>query len=182
MKTGRILGLATLLVAIAIPADAETGEHCAYTLVPIAREGAVMSADLELIGCYPTYAEALEAGTGGTLEVSAEVSPATITDAQSEVSAASSVLIGTEYDDTGYSGSSISYFAPRTCSASTTWEVAWVGATWNDRFESGKGFGSCDTNKKFQNVDFGGAARTCTPNCTSYQGLANQVSSLRWKD
>ena len=59
--------------------------------------------------------------------------------------------------------------------------VADVGAFWDNVFSSGKGFGGCDTNKKFENTNFGGSVLTCTPNCTNYGTLSNQVSSLRWK-
>jgi hypothetical protein len=57
-----------------------------------------------------------------------------------------------------------------------------MGATWNDRYESGKGFSSCDHNKKFEHADYGGAVLTCTPNCSTYGVLRNEVSSLKWKD
>jgi hypothetical protein len=92
------------------------------------------------------------------------------------------VLIGTEYSETQYDGTSKSYFAAVTCSATVTWEVSYVGDTWNDRFESGKGFGGCNHNRKFAASQFGGASVLCTPNCTSYGSLNNLVSSLRWRD
>ena len=99
----------------------------------------------------------------------------------SATNAPDAVLIGTEYNSSGYAGASQSYFAPVTCSTGVVWEVADVGATWDNRFQSGKGFGGCDTNKKFQNTNFGGNVLTCTPNCSDYGALSNQVSSLRWR-
>jgi hypothetical protein len=96
-------------------------------------------------------------------------------------SATADVLIGTEFVGTNYTGTSKSYFAPETCSIGVVWDVGNVGATWDDRFSSGKGFGGCDTNKKFEDTNFGGSVLTCTPNCANYGALSNQVSSLRWK-
>lgn len=175
--------LATIFVVagVAHPAEAEVGEHCSYRLVPISSEGVVTSAELDLIGCYGTYAEALEEGSGGTLDVAQSVTPLTLSEAPSPATTAPDVLIGTEWDGSNFLQASNSYFASETCSAQNTWQVSWVGATWNDRFQSGKGFGGCDSNKKFEHVDFGGAVRTCTPNCADYATLANEVSSLRWK-
>jgi hypothetical protein len=90
-------------------------------------------------------------------------------------------LIWTEYDGSGFAGSSNSYFSASTCTSGTTWQVANVGAAWNDRFQSGKGFGGCDTNRKFQHENFGGTVRTWTPKCTVYGTLSNEVTSLRWR-
>ncbi|MFL5799210.1 MAG: hypothetical protein ACJ77A_14920 [Actinomycetota bacterium] len=178
------------LIAIAsLTAMGPAGEdrHCAALLVPSgpgAEPGANGTTEQDL-GCYPTYAEALAAGSGGAITVPEDAAPATLT--QSELDGATadaitSVLIGTEYTSTSYNGSSKSYFASETCSATVTWEVSYVGDAWNDDFESGKGFGSCDHNKKFTAKDFGGSILTCTPNCSDYGSFRNLISSLRWKD
>jgi hypothetical protein len=93
---------------------------------------------------------------------------------------AADTLIGTEWTDVNYESDSRSFYANNAC-AGVTWEVPYVGDRWNDNFESGKGFGGCDTNKKFGHVDFGGGVVTCTPNCGDYGTLRNEVSSLKWK-
>ena len=174
--------VALVTVGLATPASGATGENCSFRLVPISQSGSTTTATLELIGCYGTYEEAIEAGYGGTVDVATDVSPSTFTQADiAVVAAASDVLIGTEWDGASYSQSSNSYFASSTCSSSNTWQVNYVGDTWNDRFESGKGFGGCDTNKKFQHADFAGSVQTCTPNCATYGSLSNTISSLRWK-
>ena len=161
------------------------GAACAFRLDPTgpAVRGTVPAAAVP-IGCYPTLAEAIEAGTGGEVDLSADVTVASLTQDlldDAGALAAADVLVGIEYDNTNYGGSSSSYFAPSPCNVSN-WEVSYVGNTWNDRFESGKGFSSCDINVKFQNSQFGDPKITCTPNCSTYSGLRNQVSSLRWKN
>ena len=80
----------------------------------------------------------------------------------------------------GYTSNSKSYLAPDAC-AGNIWETDYVGDAWNDLFDSGKGFGGCDTNKKFVHANFGGDVLTCSPSCGDYGSLRNQVSSLRWK-
>jgi hypothetical protein len=180
---------AAILVGVLIalnapsPARAESAEHCAFRLVPVSRTGSTTSAAVELIGCYPTYEEAVEAGSGGSVDLAEGSTPDSLLQEELETvtSASSDVLIGTEWGGPNYTFASNSYFASETCSASNTWQVSYVGDTWNDRFESGKGFGGCDTNKKFQHADFAGSVLTCTPNCTNYGSLADEVSSLRWK-
>jgi hypothetical protein len=171
-----------LPVAVTATAAENDAAHCAARLEPAEGEP---SATVVELGCFPTYAQALAAGSAGMIRVSAGETPASLTNADVESatdSSASSVLIGTEYNETGYIGTSKSYFADVTCSASVTWDVSYVGDTWNDRFESGKGFGGCDHNRKFAASQFGGSSVLCTPNCTSYGSLNNAVSSLRWKD
>lgn len=161
------------------------GSNCAYELDPISYDAAThtVTADLVLIGCYDTFAEALAAGSGGAIQVSSSTTPAQLTDAMvtdSAPTAGNDTLIGTEWTSTGFSGSSASYYAPDSC-AGTVYAVAYVGDTWNDDFESGKGFGGCDANKKFQHSNFGGTVLTCTPNCSDYGALRNEVSSLKWR-
>jgi hypothetical protein len=164
-------------------ATAQEGQNCSYRLVPISRVGSVNTATTELIGCYNTFAEAIEAGIGGALDLPSSTTPLSLSASDLVTqSATSDTLIGTEFDSTGFGGGSTNYFAASTCSASNTWEVNYVGDALNDTFSSGKGFGGCDHNKKFVAADFAGNVVTCTPNCTNYgAGVSNEVSSLRWK-
>jgi hypothetical protein len=177
-----------MAMLLATPAEAvPQGEdlHCVAFLVPIAPKSdeGVITATLEEGGCYPTLEAALDAGTGGRVALPGGTSAVELTQSllDSAVTAATGVLLGTEYDTTNFLGASKSYFASSGC-ASTTWQVSNVGATWNDRFESGKGFGTCDHNRKFEHADFGGAVVLCTPNCGTYGVLRDEVTSLRWAD
>jgi hypothetical protein len=167
---------------LAVPAQGRNGRHCAYRLVTVARHGPVNEARADLIGCYSTFAQSLAAGTGGALRVSERMTPQQLTDAEVATDTrAGSVMIGSEFNLNNYGGVSQSYFAPSTCSATDIWDVNYVGDDFNDKFNSGKGFGGCDHNKKFAAADFAGNVLTCTPNCGNYGDLANEVSSLRWR-
>ena len=164
---------------------ASAGSHCAYRLDPVSYDpgSRTVSADLVLIGCYDTFAESLAAGSDGAIQVSGSTAPGQLTDAmvgESTTFAGDDTLIGTEWASVGYGGSSVSYYAPDSC-AGTNYAVAYVGDTWNDQFASGKGFGGCDTNRKFVHSNFGGTVLTCTPNCNDYGALRNEVSSLKWR-
>lgn len=178
--------LLTFTIAGAPLAQAgSSGRDCAYRLDPVSYDAAThtVSADLVLIGCYDTFAEALAAGSGGSIQVSSSTTPGQLTNAMvtdSAPAAGNDTLIGTEWPSTNFAGGSSSWFAPDAC-AGTVYAVSYVGDALNDDFESGKGFGGCDTNRKFQHASFGGAVLTCTPNCSDYGALRNEVSSLKWR-
>jgi hypothetical protein len=175
------LACALTLTTLGGEAHARSGSNCAYRLVPDSRSGHVIKARLEALGCFATFAEAVAAGTYGTVRLPASATPDTVTDADvAQAQPLTDVLIGTEYTHTGFGGTSNDYFAPDACNGNT-YEVAYVGDTWNDTFASGKGFGGCDHNKKYAGSNFSGDVITCTPNCTDYAPIRNQVSSLRWK-
>ena len=165
-------------------ADSTPTGHCVARLVPNnASDQGTVEAELVQLGCYRTFSEAIAVGSGGAILLPSTTTPHGLTQQTVKMSTTrgGSTLIGTEYTADSYAGSSHSYFASSTCGAGTTWEVADVGASWNNNFESGKGFGGCDTNKKFAWQNFGGNVKTCTPNCATYGALQNDVSSLRWR-
>jgi hypothetical protein len=176
-----VVGL--LVIGATIPsAHAASGRHCAIRLVPTSRHGSIIHSEAELLGCYPTLADALSAGSGGAIRIDPDMTPDRLRERDlPAASPTTSVLIGTEYNSVGFGGASTDYFAPTACSGTDVWEVNYVGDALNDLFSSGKGFGGCDHNKKFQDADFGGNVLTCTPNCNDYGSLSNQVSSLRWR-
>ena len=176
-----VLACALTLISIGGEAQARSGTHCAYRLAPVSQSGHVIQARLVALGCFATFAEAVAAGTNGTVHLPASATPASITDADvAQVDPLTNVLIGTEFTHTNYGGISNDYFAPDACNPNT-YEVSYVGDTWNDTFASGKGFGGCDHNKKYSASNFGGDVITCTPNCADYTIVRNLVSALRWK-
>lgn len=192
MKLGivRVLAISSALLLLAFApgtagARSATGRHCVFHLEPVSRpKPHVISARLEKVGCYETFSEAVENGSGGAIKLPDATTPRNLTDGLIMDSTVARVgddtLIGTEWNTTGYGGISNSYMAANACSG-VSYETPYVGDVWNDRFESGKGFGGCDTNKKFVHSDFGGDVLTCTPNCSDYGALRNEVSSLKWK-
>jgi hypothetical protein len=190
MKVTRLALVVGLLMAgsiAALPAQANGGHHCAVRLVPIAPKDAhgVIRSKAVNLGCFASFSEALKVGSDGAVSVAADTSPASLTQDQlkrsTDVVPNANVLIGTEYVNLAYGGVSQSYFAPTACAGDDVWEVNYVGDSWNDRFESGKGFGGCDHNRKFGAADFTGGSIVCAPNCLDYGTMADRVSSLRWK-
>src|SRR3954465_1240071 len=119
------------------PAGAREGHHCVYRLDPVSRTGHVVQARLVAGGCYDTLAEALSAGTDGSVQIDASVTPGTRTQRVRNGAPVrrGAVVIGTEYTGAGFGGQSFSYTAPDTC-AGTTYEVDYVGNALNDDFAS----------------------------------------------
>jgi hypothetical protein len=179
--------------AVAVPAAVarETAEqHCAFYLHPLAVQttpGTVAATPVPL-GCFPTVAQAVAAGTNGAVEIPATTPGGGLTQQlldEGGASTSANYLLGQEFDYINYccatAGQFVEYFAGGSC-VGTTWVVNYVTDAWNDRFESGKGFSSCDHNKKFQDSNLGDPVKNCTPNCSTYQALRNEVSSLKWAD
>jgi len=131
MRGGSRLVAVAGLVAIGslLPsANATSGRHCAIQLNPISRHGSVIEARGTVVGCYPTFAQALAAGSRGTITVDASMTPDLLGDDDlPPVSPTSSVLIGTEYNALGFGGSSNDYFASTACAGTDVWEVNYVG-------------------------------------------------------
>ncbi|MEX2274566.1 MAG: hypothetical protein WEA10_03230 [Actinomycetota bacterium] len=185
------VGLLTMFLAIPAVAEQEAPEHCAVFLdrsVDDADTKPVETAPID-IGCFDTLSEALVAGSAGTLHPTPFVSLRTLTDRSLDEGGGSTMdvedpektfLIGIEYDLITFDGGTRSYYFDRACNANPI-EVN-VGDTWDDRFESGKGFAGCGSNKKFAGQNQNGDVHLCTPSCGSYNDLRNRVSSLRWKE
>jgi hypothetical protein len=190
MKGTKIMAMGAALVLagmLSAPAQARVGHHCVVRLQPIApkaRNGVIRTKPVDM-GCFASFAEALRVGSGGAIRLSDDATPAGLT--QQQLSGSTTVvpnalaMIGTEYTGTDYTSDSKNYFAPTACAGDDIWDTNYVGDAWNDMFESGKGFGGCDHNRKFGAADFAGTSIVCTPNCTDYGILDMKVSSLRWK-
>ncbi|MEA2522047.1 MAG: hypothetical protein QOI81_1693 [Actinomycetota bacterium] len=181
-----VFGVVSPAPASAASSQATTGSNCVYLLVPVTTTADGTLATPSLIGCYSTYAAALSAGSDGAIQLPTSITPATLTDklllqATVSLSPTADVLIGTEWNLNTFGGDSNSYMASSTCSNTQSWSTAYVGDAVNDTYQSGKGFGGCDTNKKFEDANFGGSNIVCTPNCADYGSLRNEVSSLKWK-
>lgn len=191
-----LVAASVLVPALAIAnarADVTTAasmpETCVFRLEPLgpADDAGVITATPVLVGCYTRASDAFLAGSGN-VRIPERLAGSRLSQhvidrfaGTAAEGVLSDFLIGKEWDDLSYSGAVNEYFASTGCAANT-WQVSYVGDAWNDRFQSGKGFSSCDHNRKFEHADFGGAVLLCTSDCSNYGVLNNEVSSLRWKD
>jgi len=159
--------------------------HCAYMLQAVGPGSmpGVTLAEPVLLGCYTSASEAIFVGTGGAVRLPESLAGDALTQQILDsygASTATSFLIGREYNNTNYVNLLLETFASSACTSTSGWQIGYVGDGLNDMFESGKGFSNCNWNYKYEHSQFGGARRECSPNCSSYQALNNQVSSLKY--
>ena len=162
-----VMGGAALMLAspwaVGTASAEPPSQNCVYDLQPVdplQTSGDILTVPVQQ-GCYSTYSHAVAAGSSqGSTRGNDSLLPA------------ADVLIGTEWVNRFFGGNSNSYFASDTCSSNVSWSVAYVGDQWNDVFSSGKGFGGCNTNKKFQDASFGGSASV-----TVYSGFFGLTSA-----
>jgi len=161
----------------AAPAPATTAPHCALV------------AGSTTARCFATYRAAVAYGTGGQVTGapvsarSAALDPtfARTMSALPTVTAAASVLLGTEYANANFGGSSLSLFGGGQCdnSSDADFRFASLPTGWNDRISSFRSFSNC-AQQLFRNTNFGGGSLTIIISSLSYVGAAanDQASSL----
>lgn len=161
----------------AAPAPATTAPHCAL----VARSTTAR--------CFATYRAAVAYGTGGQVTGapvsarSAALDPtfARTMSALPTVTAAASVLLGTEYANANFGGASLSLFGAGQCdnSSDVDFRFASLPTGWNDRISSFRSFSNC-AQQLFRNTNFGGGSLTIIISSLAYVGAAanDQASSL----
>jgi hypothetical protein len=190
MRPGRVLVRATAIVvfimtALAVPSSAlakpsPVSNSCVLNLEYLNPSGP--EAQVASQTCFATFSDALAFATNGSVAVSLNVTPGQVTEAMLQLSLASTVVIGIDWDSTSYNGSSQVWTASNGCDFSHWWQVSYVGDAWNDRTESAKGFGGCVRYRHFEQANSQGSVRTCTPNCSSMGTMANKTSSEEFDD
>jgi hypothetical protein len=161
----------------AAPAPATAAPHCALV------------AGSTTARCFATYRAAVAYGTGGQVTDapvsarSAALDPtfARTISALPTVTAAASVLLGTEYANANFGGSSLSLFGAGQCdnSSDVDFRFASLPSGWNDRISSFRSFSNC-AQQLFRNTNFGGGSLTIIISSLAYVGAAanDQASSL----
>lgn len=97
-------------------------------------------------------------------------------------SLASSFLIAKFWDHTSRSTLLVSYYGSAACGWFQSYSVSYVGASLNNRFESGEVFSNCDRLTVYEYSNFGGALKNCGSYCSSFTALNNEVTSWKAKD
>jgi hypothetical protein len=161
----------------AAPAPATAAPHCALV------------AGSTTARCFATYRAAVAYGTGGQVTDapvsarSAALDPtfARTMSAVPTVTAAASVLLGTEYANANFSGASLSLFGAGRCdnSSDVDFRFASLPSGWNDRITSFRSFSNC-AQQLFRNTNFGGGSLTIIISSLANVGAAanDQASSL----
>ena len=155
-------------------------KHCVTELEPLAA-GQQESASKQ-IGCFPTFAAAISAATGGAVTLSADATPESLKG--SDLGAAAARIIGVDYQLRDYRGLTQTWVVSNSsgCSGGYLYSANTPSA-FNNRLSSTRAFAGCNRNISFQLAGLGGLYKICKPDC-SYIGDAmdNRTSSKLWID
>lgn len=151
-------------------------DNCVAQVDPII-PGQKASAVTEM-GCFATFAEAIAAATAGTVSLSLDVTPDSIT--ESDIAPAIAAIIGIDYDRRSYRGRSYTWTGgPNGCYSSSY--IANMPGHFNNRLTSTRGFSGCYRNTSYSGFFQSGYWVRCFPNCTYIGGfLNNATSSKHW--
>ena len=108
-----------------------------------------------------------------------------VTEFNQELSATANYIVVSFFNNTNYVNQLIVYSGPSTCTSGSSYGVADVGASLNDRFESAytnyTNSAGCHKVTVYENIYYNGALLQCDgrSSCNTFGILNNQVSS--WK-
>lgn len=91
------------------------------------------------------------------------------------------VVIGVDYMNAGYGGSSLTTTASAGCTYVGEYYIKSMPSGWNDDISSYFDYSNCGNNPHYESINFVGASINCGPNC-SYIGAAmnDRTSSEKW--
>ena len=147
------------------------GRHCVVWIAPAyGRAPSKMSA----MHCYRRFARAIRVARGPA--------PSGFADPKTGIVPLASTLISTDYDSSGFSGTTLTWTVSNTsgCNGGFQYSAASMPSGWNDRVSSSKSAHGCASNRHFHDANFGGAGITCT--CSTMGTMNNQTSSETWSE
>jgi hypothetical protein len=157
--------------------------HCVVRIDPV-KPGQSASRVYDL-RCFATFAQAITAATGGRVHLPANTSPAQLTDQvlSPQGVTAAPFVIGIDYKDWFYGGTSVTWQSDSSGCTSGLW--FWsntMPAGFDNQLSSTRAFSNCNHNTNWENTGQTGAEVICTPDC-SYVGdtMNDRISSKTWK-
>lgn len=187
-RVGAVAAVAILAVALlAWPASADdraagSGEpaHCAAILQPSGSSAAVAA---PAVRCFGTIAESVAYATDGAIRLSpGQRYPTAAQAAAAGRNSAASVLLGIEYGDRDFTGStlSLSGTSGTGCYNGVSYGFASLPSGWNDEISSSKAYSNCH-GWHYEHT-YSGAVLICQPNCRSFSSAMNdETSSIVFK-
>jgi hypothetical protein len=174
-------------VAVAAPARAAGQDrHC---VIDVSSPGARAT-------CYDSFTAAIAEATGGRITDAPDNAAAAVKDPRlaarlnapvtrsGGAAPAADVLIGIEYEDSDFEGSTLTITAPAGCFGAHTdadwdWGLSSVGSDWNDEIGSYRAFSGCLA-EHFEHIDFGGVSTAYDAGRADMGWMDDEASSIRW--
>lgn len=188
----RLLGtLFFLLIALFLTASTDLTEinqdHCYAVITPI-DQGSNESSKIIKSECFSTFADSILAATNGRVYLNSSISPETVTEkiltGMEADSFLSQVVIGIDWDSSGFAGSSYTWVVSGEtgCTSTTQFSISSMPTGWDNRVSSARGYSGCIYYYHYQNKSFGGSSIVCNSSgCSAMGSLDNATSSERWR-
>lgn len=134
------------------------------------------------IRCFGSFAESIAYATKGKVKLTADAEPATLTK-EEMASLASSNVVGIEFWDSNFEGSSLTFSSELTCNDVSYFYVGNLKISipaWNDQISSSWTFAGCNHSYHYEHAWEGGAVLDCGTGCSNMGVMNDRSSSLRW--
>ncbi|MGN6426089.1 hypothetical protein [uncultured Leifsonia sp.] len=156
LAAAAVLSLSPSAAFAATPST--TGDYCAVRVDPVGSDAPPASP-----ACFGTQDE-VDAYLAG------------VTAQNRSLLAASSVVLGTVYRDSGYGGGSYTFYGAGPCSG-VTYGFPSLSSDWQNTISSAKAYASCWVTL-YDAASYGGSRYNCTPNCASLPAFNDRTESL----
>ena len=189
-KSNLLYLLAGLFLALFLTAASSTeinnNKPYCYALIAPIENGSNGSSRIIKSECFDNFADSISAATNGRVLLNHSARPNDVTNellnSNSGLSSLSSqVVIGIDWDDTNFGGSSNTWAVSGSgCSSSVKYSASTMPSGWDNRVSSARGYSGCNYYYHYQNTNFGGSSVVCNTECSSMGSLDNATSSEKW--
>lgn len=182
-----VLFVALLSIAVAPESNAQNNaqdgdEHCVLQ---------VGEGESGRIRCFATFAKAISVATDGRVRLDPEMPPNQITQEmldqgqdrnqeRAQSAAQQDTVIGIPWAGAREQGASLVYTFDGGCRDAPEIQAPTMPSNWNDRISSSHSYGGCRTIRHYEDRQFGGSIRDCSPACGELGAMNNETSSLKW--
>lgn len=180
-----LLLFATTLVVIAAAgtltsaAPAEGGGNCVVQIDPV--QPGQSSSHVSQPQCFATFAEAIAAATGGTVQLGPSVKPTQLTQAMLGDTPDTTTVIGVDYVNSYEGGNSLTWTSTSGgCTSTQSFQASSMPSGWNDVVSSALSYQNCNTYWHYENTGFKGSQIDCGPRCDTMGVMNDQTSSEKW--
>lgn len=126
--------------------------------------------------CFPSFAQAIDAATGGATRLPASFKAADLT--RGHLRPSVQTVISIDFVDANYSGNTLTWYVDNADGCLAGPYVAnEMPSGWNDVVSSAKTYDSCGSNKHFEHIYLGGAWIDCQGSACSWMGAMNDATS-----
>jgi hypothetical protein len=159
----------------------EHDKHCVVQIEPF-QPGQTASKVSEP-ACFDNFSDAIFAATGGAVRLPLSIEPGEVTeDMLVPPEPRSSTVIGIDYSESGFSGSTLTWTTsnPDGCSDGTIYMQPSMPSVWAKEVSSARSYQGCARYYHYDYANYGGSALDCGYSCSTMGAMDNQTESEKW--